>query len=141
MQGMEVELLAVADYANTSGGKLNILGAFRVATVAALPARLPNLGIAVVAKTAKDAVKEERSFTVRLVTPSGQVMMEVVAEMPMPKGEPDKGDRWSIAQIGINAQGIELREEGWYVVLVVGKSGDAIGQTAFRVKLVKKDGN
>ena len=141
MQGMQVELLAVADYANASGGKLNILGAFQVVRVAALPTRVPNLAVAVVTKSPIEAAKEERSITVRLVTPGGQIMVEVSAAMPLPTGEPEKGDRWSIAQLGINFQGVELQESGHYTVLVVGMAGDAIAQTMFRVKTVKQDGN
>jgi len=117
---MKPLLFLVADYANVTGdGKLNVMGIFNDINAYNFPARHPSIHL--IAKLAPELSEygQKRTFTVILMDPDGNHIMEIIEELDIPRGQ---GGRKPEVNIILDLKDIIFPKDGRYqFVLLIDK--------------------
>ena len=117
---MKPILFLVADYANVTGdGKLNVMGIFNDINAVNFPARHSSMHL--IAKLGPELSEygQKRSFTVILMDPDGNHIMELSGEFDVPQGQ---GGRKPEVNIILDLKDVILPKSGRYqLVLLIDK--------------------
>ena len=82
---MKVPLAVLADAANVSGGKLNILGNFSIIYAEKFPARHPQMQLVVRMEASPAEVGAQKSMEVTMIDADGEKIMGFSADFTVPE--------------------------------------------------------
>jgi hypothetical protein len=113
-------LFLVADHANVTGdGKLNVMGIFNDINAYSFPARHPSMHLIAKLSPELSEYGQKRTFTVILMDPDGNHVMQISGELDVPKGQ---GGRKPEVNIILDLKDIIFPKDGRYqFVLLIDK--------------------
>lgn len=133
---MRAPIILLADFANTSGRKLNVMGVFTDILAPSFPARHHSMYLVV--KIIRDVgdVAGEHTLAIRLLDQDGQPIMGMEGPVQFPRV--DAGRQSSVTLI-LAVQDMEFKKEGAYE-FVVSIDDELVDQTALHVSLQPSQG-